>query len=63
MRHAAAFALLVGLWAVPAAAEQLAGNGIRDFVAGKTVLLSTPYGIELPLRYGSDGVVAGDISG
>lgn len=51
------------LWAMPASAEQLSGDRIRDVVAGKTVLLSTPYGIELPLRYRSDGVVAGDISG
>lgn len=47
----------------PAAAEPIAGKAIRDTVAGKTVLLSTPYGFEIPLRYRADGVVAGDISG
>lgn len=61
-------ALLVAIAAIsisavsPAAAEELDGEAIRDLVAGKTVYLRS-YGLELPLRYGADGVVSGDISG
>jgi hypothetical protein len=65
MKVLAVAALVVsGLCALsPARAEQLEGDQIRGLVAGKTVLLSTPYGLELPLRYRANGVVAGDVSG
>jgi len=46
-----------------AAAEQLDGPQIRTLIAGETVLLNTPFGIALPLRYRTDGVVVGDVSG
>ena len=44
----------------PAAAEQMAGTAIRDTIKGKRVYLSTPFGGEFPLHYGSDGQVSGD---
>ena len=46
-----------------AAAEQLDGPKIKALIAGETVLLNTPFGIALPLRYRPDGVVVGDVSG
>lgn len=63
LRIATAFALPIVLAALPARADTLDGGAVRDLVAGRTVHLSTPYGIELPLRYRADGVVSGDISG
>ena len=61
-------AILLGiLAAVPvtsvASAQALDTAGIRGFVSGKRVLLKTPYGLELPLTYRTDGSVAGDVSG
>lgn len=56
-------AVTAALTATFAHAEQLGGPEIRNLITGKTVRLSTPLGISLPLRYGSNGVVAGDISG
>jgi hypothetical protein len=61
-RTCLAVAMLAHL-AVPAAAAPVTGEGLRKLVAGRTVHLSTPYGIELPLRYQRDGRVSGDISG
>lgn len=46
-----------------AAAEQLDGPEIKKLIAGETVRLNTPFGIALPLRYRTDGVVVGDVSG
>lgn len=46
-----------------AAAEQLDGPKIKKLIAGETVRLNTPFGIDLPLRYRTDGVVVGDVSG
>lgn len=46
-----------------AAAQPLSGDGIKTLVSGKRVYLSTPYGLEFPLRYGADGRVSGDASG
>lgn len=46
-----------------AGAEPLRGPEVRSLVEGKRVYLSTPYGVELPLHYKTDGSVAGDISG
>ncbi|MCO6390426.1 hypothetical protein GTW25_05220 [Aliihoeflea aestuarii] len=48
---------------VPASAQTLDGAGIEEIITDKRVLLSTPYGLRLPLRYESDGSVTGDISG
>lgn len=64
-RAALASALLsaLSLNAGGAAAEQLDGPEIKKMIAGRTVLLSTPFGIALPLRYRTDGVVVGDVSG
>lgn len=55
-------ALLAALSA-PAAAEALSGSQIEALIVGRTVHLSTPYGLELPLRYNPGGRVAGDVSG
>jgi len=60
---AAALLSTLCLYASVAAAEQLDGPKIRELIAGETVLLKTPFGIALPLRYRSDGVVVGDVSG
>lgn len=46
-----------------AAAEDLSGAQITTLVAGKMVSLNTPFGISLPLRYRTNGVVVGDVSG
>lgn len=46
-----------------AGAQELDGDGITSLIASKAVYLSTPYGVELPLRYGADGQVVGDVSG
>lgn len=46
-----------------AAADQLDGPKIKKLIAGETVRLNTPFGIALPLRYRTDGVVVGDVSG
>jgi hypothetical protein len=46
-----------------ATADQLDGPQIRNLIAGEKVLLNTPFGIALPLRYRTDGVVVGDVSG
>jgi hypothetical protein len=44
-------------------AMPLSGEHIAALIEDRTVHLSTPYGIELPLRYRSGGEVSGDISG
>ncbi|MBO3761788.1 hypothetical protein [Ciceribacter sp. L1K22] len=46
-----------------AVASELSGGEVKELIAGKTVRLDTPLGIKLPLRYRTDGAVAGDISG
>ncbi|MCX8570888.1 hypothetical protein [Aminobacter sp. MET-1] len=46
-----------------AAADQLDGPKIKKLIAGETVRLNTPFGIALPLRYRTDGVVVGDVTG
>jgi hypothetical protein len=60
---AAAFALTTALLAGPASANGLSGDEIRALIQDRTVHLSTPYGVTLPLRYGANGQVTGDISG
>ena len=42
-----------------AAAEQLSGDALRSFIAGKRVYLSVPFGGEIPLTYRKNGVVDG----
>jgi hypothetical protein len=54
---------LAALVAAPAAAQTLEGADIESLIGDKRVLLSTPYGLELPLRYSAGGEVTGDISG
>ncbi|MFD1329048.1 hypothetical protein [Mycoplana ramosa] len=51
------------LTAGAAAAEELDGPKIKKLIAGETVRLNTPFGIALPLRYRTDGIVVGDVSG
>lgn len=48
--------------ATSAAADSLNGNQLRQAVAGKTVLLSTPLGITLPIRYTHGGALHGRTS-
>lgn len=54
---------LAALIVTPAVAQTLGGPEIESLIGDKRVLLSTPYGLELPLRYGAGGEVSGDISG
>lgn len=58
---AASLIALTGL--SPALAEPLSGDGIKKMISGKNVYLSTPYGLEFPLRYNTNGTVSGDASG
>jgi len=60
--RALTIALTVSL-ATPAVAQTLEGSDIESLIGDKRVLLSTPYGLELPLRYSAGGEVSGDISG
>ena len=56
----AAAALLMAFAApLPAAAEQLMGEELKQFVNGKRVYLATPFGGEFPLYYKTDGTVDG----
>lgn len=55
--------LLAVTMAGPASANALSGDEIRGLIQDRTVHLSTPYGVTLPLRYGANGEVTGDISG
>ena len=50
------------LLTLPALADALSGASIKTLVGGKRVLLSTPYGAELPLQYKTNGTVNGDVS-
>lgn len=58
---AAAFAMVTMVQ--PAAANTLSGDEIRGLIQNRTVHLSTPYGVTLPLRYEPNGEVTGDVSG
>ena len=64
-RNTLAMGLLSTLWLITgvSAAEELEGPEIKKLIAGETVRLNTPFGIALPLRYRTDGVVVGDVSG
>lgn len=53
----------LSLAAGAASAEELDGPKIKKLIVGETVRLDTPFGIALPLRYRTDGVVVGDVSG
>jgi hypothetical protein len=46
-----------------ASAGPLSGEEIKALIGGKQVYLSTPIRIELPLYYGANGTVTGNISG
>lgn len=48
---------------IAASADALDGAAIKTLIAGKRVYLSTPYGLEFPLQYRSNGKVVGDASG
>lgn len=60
---AAAIAMTMATFALPASANTLSGDEIRGLIQDRTVHLSTPYGVTLPLRYASNGEVTGDVSG
>lgn len=53
-------AIAVSLMPVAASAEQLSGDELKQFVAGKRVYLATPFGGEFPLNYKQSGTVTGD---
>ena len=59
----AAFALTTLFLSSSAGANPLSGDEIRSLIQDRTVHLSTPYGVTLPLRYAANGEVTGDISG
>lgn len=61
-RKALTIALTVSI-ATSAVAQTLEGSDIESLIGDKRVFLSTPYGLELPLRYSVGGEVSGDISG
>lgn len=46
-----------------AGAQNLSGNEIKQLVSGQRIYLSTPFGVELPLVYQTNGAVVGNISG
>ena len=46
-----------------ASAQPMGEAEITEAISDRRVLLSTPYGLRLPLRYSSQGSVTGDISG
>jgi hypothetical protein len=55
-------ALLVAMsmaTAADAELQNLSGAEVREIVAGKTVFLETPYGVELPIRYRANGTMTG----
>lgn len=54
--------VLAGL-SSPAFSEDLSGPEVKALIEGKTVYLSTPFGVSLPLNYRAGGVVSGDVSG
>lgn len=54
---------LLGVSHAPAVAQNLPGAEIKALVSGKRVYLSTPYGLEFPLRYAENGQVTGDATG
>lgn len=61
-----AAAIIIGLFVITTThslAEQLSGKQIERLIRDRTVKLSTPFGIELPLFYSNNGVVKGDVSG
>lgn len=47
----------------PVFAQVLTGQKIKSLISGRTVNLSTPFGVSLPLFYSKNGVVTGDVSG
>ena len=63
IRSASTTLIVMAIGLVQVAAEPLSGDAIRAMVSGKNVYLSTPYGLEFPLRYNTDGTVSGDASG
>ena len=56
-------ALIVLALVHPTKAQSLSGADIRELISGQRVYLSTPFGVELPLIYQSNGTVIGNISG
>lgn len=55
-------AALVVLQTGTVMAADLSGHEIKALIEGKTVRLNTSLGLQLPLRYRPNGVVAGNIS-
>lgn len=62
MRLAGAAALAFAVTSA-ANAKDLSAAGIKKAISGKKVYLSTPYGLELPLKYAANGHVTGNASG
>jgi hypothetical protein len=57
---AVSFGMFAGLSSPSAVADQaLAGDNLRDTVAGKTMVVDTPVGA-LPIRYQSNGTMSGN---
>lgn len=57
------FALFSVALVDPINAQNLSGTEIKRLVSGQRIFLSTPFGVELPLFYQSNGDVVGNISG
>lgn len=51
------------LFSGPACAQALSGQEIQKLISGRTVNLSTPFGVTIPLFYAENGDVSGDVSG
>lgn len=51
--------LLVFATSVFAEPKNLSGTQVRKIIAGKTLVLATPYGFELPIRYRGNGTMTG----
>ncbi len=58
---AGAVAGAVGLSPATAATGSLQGDELRDAISGRTVLLNTGMGFELPISYSSNGTMAGRV--
>lgn len=63
MRHVTLAIAFLASFSVTAHAEFLSGDQIKGLIGGKRVYLATSYGIEFPMKYGSNGRVTGDGTG
>ena len=51
--------LVITGWTAQAEPVPLAGDGLKQAVAGKTVHLDTPFGIAIPITYQANGLMSG----